>query len=291
MKKISCLVSLLLGCLIGNAQEITRQSIIVRDSVGSIISINEKEYRNDSIVRNIHFVIDKDGRKIPSYKIDYSQLINKNHVDSVLTYYAYKGTDSIQDKIVTFSFDIKKKLLISQMTQYVNKVDVVYPSVQLKVYKYNRTGKVVKVKYSQKNGSKMSCEYIDKISYKNNNVTVKRFFFPSYNNKGKKVFIPRRECELYLLSTLDDDNRVICQKEKQLSENDIVAKVSRFEYDNYGNLAKTDFYSQTDIGELYLYSDFNEIKYESGKIISVIHYRETSPDIKVLLFSEEYLYK
>ena len=150
MKKISCLVSLLLGCLIGNAQEKTRQSIIVRDSVGSIISINEKEYRNDSIVRNIHFVIDKDGRKIPSYKIDYSQLINKNHVDSVLTYYAYKGTDSIQDKIVTFSFDIKKKLLISQMTQYVNKVDVVYPSVQLKVYKYNRTGKVVKVKYSQK---------------------------------------------------------------------------------------------------------------------------------------------
>ena len=49
---------------------------------------------------------------IPSYKIDYSQLINKNHVDSVLTYYAYKGTDSIQDKIVTFSFDIKKKLLM-----------------------------------------------------------------------------------------------------------------------------------------------------------------------------------
>ncbi len=87
MKKLSCLVSLLLGCLIGNAQEKTRQSIIVRDSVGSIISINEKEYRNDSIVRNIHFVIDEDGRKIPSYKIDYSKIINKNHVDSVLTYY------------------------------------------------------------------------------------------------------------------------------------------------------------------------------------------------------------
>lgn len=97
MKSLFCLLLLFLGCLIGNAQKTTRQSIIVRDSVGSIISIDEEEYRNDSIVRSIKFVIDESGRKFPSCIIDYSQLNYRNHTDSILTYYVYKGTDSIQD--------------------------------------------------------------------------------------------------------------------------------------------------------------------------------------------------
>lgn len=291
MKRFIFIFSLLLFSIIGKAQKTTKHSIIVRDSIGSIISLNEEEYRNDSIVRTIHFIIDDGGRKVPSYKIEHSLLMNKNHADSVSTYYVYKEADGdyIQDKIVTFSFDIKKKKLISQTTQYVNKIDVVYPSIQVARYKYDRLGNVQKVKYSQKNGNKLSCNYIDKFSYENKSVNVKRFYFPSYNNKGQKVLIPKKECELYLSSILDDNNRVIYQKEERLSEN--ICKISRYGYDFYGNLVKTDFYSQTRAGDLFLYSDSNEIKYESNRIKNIIHFRETTPGVNTLLFSEEYIYE
>ena len=225
MKHLLCLLSLLSGCLIGNAQITTKQIIIVRDSVGSIISVNEEEYRDNKIVRSIYSIVDESGCMIPSYEIEYTQLNNKDYVDSVLTYYVYKGADSIQDKIVSFSFDVKKKLLMAQTIKYVNKIDVVYPSVQLTVFKYNRMGKVAKVKYCQKNGDKITCDYIDKVSYKDKDVIVRRFFLPSYNNKGKKVLIPRKEYEFSLLSTIDDNNRVLYQKEKRFSKSDTVNKI------------------------------------------------------------------
>lgn len=55
MKKLCCLL-LILACLTVNAQKTTKQSIIVRDSLGVILSINENEYRNGSIVRSIHYI-------------------------------------------------------------------------------------------------------------------------------------------------------------------------------------------------------------------------------------------
>ncbi len=291
MKHLLCLLSLLSGCLIGNAQITTKQIIIVRDSVGSIISVNEEEYRDNKIVRSIYSIVDESGCMIPSYEIEYTQLNNKDYVDSVLTYYVYKGADSIQDKIVSFSFDVKKKLLMAQTIKYVNKIDVVYPSVQLTVFKYNRMGKVAKVKYCQKNGDKITCDYIDKVSYIDKDVIVRRFFLPSYNNKGKKVLIPRKEYELFLLSTIDDNNRVLYQKEKRFLKSDTVNKISRYIYDEFGNLIRTDYYSQANAKESYLYSDYNEINYENGKIAGVIHYRETMSGIKTIMYSEEYVYE
>ena len=289
MRKILLIIQLLVSCLIINAQEITKKSVIFRDSLGCVTSIDEEEFKEGKIISIIHFIVDKRGNKVPSYRIEYSMNISKISYDSILTYHEYKGEDCIQDKIVTYSFDKRNNRLISQRIQDFNSVDVVYPNEKITLFKYNRYGKLIKARHGQGTSNKMTYNYVDKVSYYGNNVTVKRFFLPSYDNKGNKRIIPKREYEICLKSMMDDRGRVVYQNEINIF--DSTSEILRCEYDDYDNLIKKEHYSQTNKGELLLFSELNDIEYESGRILKITHYREDASGVKTITNSEEYKYE
>ena len=280
-----------------NAQKVTKQTIIRRDSIDFIVSIEETKFdTKGNIVSVINFTIDEKGNKTPFEKIEYSRSVGTETTDSVLTYYVYRdGARSIQDKIVTFTFDNKRDLLITERTQHVNESVAVYPSELISEYFYNRQGRIVKVKSGHFRNNKQEYTYVSKISYKNNDISEKSNHYSYDYRIGRKWFqlrIPRITRECNILSTIDANERVIYKKEHWMPKTEFEEiRESRYEYDDNDNLIKTDFYSQSKAKKKYLFSEINEYFYESDKIKKILYYRITTSENKVFKGSEEYIYE
>lgn len=296
---IVVLLLLFVGSMTLYAQQAAKQTKIYRNPAETVFLIEETGFDTEgNILSMICYDLDENGNKKHSERIEYSRSVGTETTDSVLTYYVYRdGGRPIQDKIVTFTFDNKRDLLITERTQHVNESVAVYPSELISEYFYNKQGRVVKVKSGHFRNNKPEYTYVSKISYKNNNISEKSNHYSYDNEIGRKRFqlrIPRinRQCDV--LSTIDANERLIYKKEHWMPKTEFEEiRESRYKYDDNGNLIliKTDFYSKSKAGEKYLHSEMDEHSYESDKLKRIIHYKSTSPDDKAYSGSEEFIYE
>ena len=170
-------------------------------------------------------------------------LKNGNTTDSIVEHFNYKNRgEFVRDKIITYSFDGKGRL-ISKKTEHVDSVNPVYPQKLITEFSYDRDRRVKKIiqgSYYNSKSNRFEKGFISHITYESNSIYEKTYIILHYSNHRRKYLLPRKELDVTSKSLLNEQGQIILS-EKNYPDSD-ESEIIKYQYDEHDLTSKEEHY-------------------------------------------------